>query len=304
MLALVDDTTAFKSYRNSFIPIMKTRILLLALLASAVCSPSQAADHSFTGRYTTPAKPDDFFELEADGTFILQDGSTRVNGSYTVKGSTVALTVPGSAEGHSVEIANGSFIGPDGKTWKKTGAPAASPAGHEKGQESVVGRYSSGLGNADHFFELKADGTFILSHNDKEKISGTYSAQQGKVTLNVPGEKPIVIEIANGSFIGPDQVKWQKSAAAATPGTADRKEFAAVVGKYHAKGGNPEDFLELMADGQFVFKAGEAFFGGFTVKGTSVTLNVKDEKPITLEIVNGVFTGPDKKQWVKASGSP
>lgn len=88
-------------------------VLILAAFLVVGCLES-----GIQGKYIDTEEPNQYMELNSDGTFFVYQDSGSFSGTYEVKDDTIRLILP---NGMTVvgKIEGNNLIDPEGVTWKK-----------------------------------------------------------------------------------------------------------------------------------------------------------------------------------------
>jgi hypothetical protein len=98
-------------------------------------------------------------------------------------------------------------------------AATALPAG-------LAGRYSDN-GNPATVIDIRADGTCSVGHAP-QSVSGTYTFEDNKFTLNMAGNQPVVFQVTNGVLTAPDGMQLRRTGEAVPAPVMTREQFEAM----------------------------------------------------------------------------
>jgi hypothetical protein len=90
--------------------------------------PASPSDGSVTGKYLRKDKSSDYIELDADGTFALQQDGKGYRGNYNVQDDTITVQAS-NAPASRLRISGNTMVESDGTVWEKQAEPQK-PATH------------------------------------------------------------------------------------------------------------------------------------------------------------------------------
>lgn len=147
------------------------------------------------GTYYNQANPEEYLELNVDGTFYLKEMGIGFTGEWTVEGDVITLSFPAgfAARGH---ITGNTITDEEGKIWVKRGASGAT----SKTRTDIVGMFVR-EDDPDEYIELRENGTFNARAPTGERYPGTWTADGNTITLTFTAGESVKAEIKENTLV-------------------------------------------------------------------------------------------------------